>query len=48
MIGAAAGLGYGLVDIAPEAGGMATPRGAARLRTCLATGLACAVAAARC
>ena len=44
-IGAAAGLGYGLAT-RPEAGGMATPRGAARLKTCLATGLACALAAA--
>jgi DNA-binding winged helix-turn-helix (wHTH) protein len=45
MIGAAAGLGYGLTTHRP-AGGMATPRRAARLRTCLVTGIACAVAAA--
>jgi DNA-binding winged helix-turn-helix (wHTH) protein len=45
VMGAAAGLGYGLAT-RPEAGGMATPRGAARLGACLATGLVCAVAAA--
>lgn len=44
-IGAAAGLGYGLSTRRP-AGGLATPHGAARWRTCLATGLACAAAAA--
>ena len=45
VIGGAAGLGYGL-STHPRNGGMATPRGAARLRTCLATGLTCAAAAA--
>jgi len=45
LMGAAAGLGYGL-STHPRNGGMATPQGAARVRTCLATGLACAVAAA--
>jgi DNA-binding winged helix-turn-helix (wHTH) protein len=44
-IGAAAGVGYGLSTRRP-AGGMATPHGAARLRTCGATALACALAAA--
>jgi DNA-binding winged helix-turn-helix (wHTH) protein len=44
-VGAAAGLGYGLATH-PPAGGLATPRGAARLRACLATGLACGAAAA--
>jgi hypothetical protein len=44
VIGAAAGLGYGLLTSRPN-GGMATPRGTARLRVCLATGLACALAA---
>ena len=44
-MGAAAGLGYGL-STAREAGGMATPRGAARVVACLATGLSCALAAA--
>jgi hypothetical protein len=44
-MGAAAGLGYGLSTRRLN-GGMATPRGASRVRTCLATGLACAVAAA--
>ena len=44
-MGAAAGLGYGLSTRRPN-GGMATPRGASRVHTCLATGLACAVAAA--
>ena len=45
VMGGAAGLGYGL-STHPRNGGMATPRGASRVRTCLATGLACAVAAA--
>jgi hypothetical protein len=45
VIGAAAGLGYGL-STRRRAGGMAAPRGTARLRTCLATGVACAAAAA--
>lgn len=44
-MGAAAGLGYGLATPRPT-GGMATPRGAARLRACAATGLVCAAAAA--
>ena len=45
VIGAAAGLGYGLSTSRPN-GGMATPRGTSRARASLATGLACAVAAA--
>lgn len=45
VMGAAAGLGYGL-STHPRSGGMATPRGSSRARTCVATGLACAVAAA--
>jgi DNA-binding winged helix-turn-helix (wHTH) protein len=44
-VGAAAGLGYGL-STRRRAGGMAAPQGAARLRACVATGLACAFAAA--
>jgi hypothetical protein len=44
VLGAAAGLGYGLATHPPE-GGMATPRGAARLRAALFTALATAVAA---
>jgi DNA-binding winged helix-turn-helix (wHTH) protein len=43
-IGAAAGLGYGLSTRRPG-GGMATPRGDARLRVCGATAVACALAA---
>jgi DNA-binding winged helix-turn-helix (wHTH) protein len=45
VLGAAAGLGYALA--APRAeGGMAAPRGRARARAALATGLCCAAAAA--
>lgn len=44
-LGAAAGLGYGLAT-SHAAGGMATPRGAARARACAVTGLACAATAA--
>lgn len=44
LIGAAAGLGYGISTSRPN-GGMVTPRGRSRLRVSLATGLACAVAA---
>jgi DNA-binding winged helix-turn-helix (wHTH) protein len=44
VIGAAAGLGYGLSTRPPE-GGMATPRGLARLRTAALTGLFTAAAA---
>lgn len=44
LLGAAAGLGYGLATRRP--GGMATPRGRARLRAVAATGAACALAAA--
>jgi DNA-binding winged helix-turn-helix (wHTH) protein len=44
-MGASAGLGYG-VATRRDAGGMATPRGAARMRACIATGLACAATAA--
>jgi DNA-binding winged helix-turn-helix (wHTH) protein len=43
-LGAAAGLGYALATPRQE-GGMATPRGAERLRTAAATGVSCAVAA---
>jgi DNA-binding winged helix-turn-helix (wHTH) protein len=43
-LGAAAGLGYALATPRRE-GGMATPRGAARLRVAAATGLSCALAA---
>jgi DNA-binding winged helix-turn-helix (wHTH) protein len=45
VIGAAAGLGYGLSTSRPS-GGMATPRGTSRLGVSLATGIACALAAA--
>jgi len=45
VIGAAAGLGYGL-STSRSHGGMATPRGAARVGASLATGLACAALAA--
>jgi DNA-binding winged helix-turn-helix (wHTH) protein len=45
VIGAAAGLGYALSTPTRE-GGMATPRGAARIRVLLVTGAACALAAA--
>jgi hypothetical protein len=44
VLGAAAGLGYALATA--RAGGMATPRGWARGRAVLATGLCCALAAA--
>lgn len=44
VLGAAAGLGYALATAG--ASGMATPHGAARARAVLATGLACALAAA--
>ena len=44
VLGGAVGLGYGLATPTPE-GGMATPRGAARVRVALLTGLACALAA---
>jgi hypothetical protein len=43
-LGAAAGLGYALATPRQE-GGMATPRGAERLRAAAATGMSCAVAA---
>ena len=45
VVGAAAGLGYGL-STSRANGGMATPRGTSRVRVSLATGLACALAAA--
>ena len=45
VLGAAAGLGYALSTPTRE-GGMATPRGAARIRVLLITGAACALAAA--
>ena len=44
ILGAAAGLGYGL-STPRLGGGLAAPRGPARLRTAVATGLACAAAA---
>jgi DNA-binding winged helix-turn-helix (wHTH) protein len=44
-LGAAAGIGYAVSTSSMRGGGMATPRGAARGRTALITGLACAVAA---
>ena len=44
VLGGAVGLGYGLATSTPE-GGMATPRGLARVRVALLTGLACALAA---
>ncbi len=43
-LGAAAGLGYALATPRPE-GGMASPRGVARFRAALITGLACAIGA---
>jgi hypothetical protein len=43
VLGAAAGAGYALAT-PTEAGGMATPRGRARARVALVTGLACALA----
>jgi DNA-binding winged helix-turn-helix (wHTH) protein len=45
VVGAAAGLAYGLATPRPT-GGMATPHGARRLLAAAATGLACALAAA--
>jgi DNA-binding winged helix-turn-helix (wHTH) protein len=42
-LGAAAGLGYALATPRPE-GGMATPRGRARLVTAVVTGMSCALA----
>jgi DNA-binding winged helix-turn-helix (wHTH) protein len=45
VLGGAAGLGYALTTKQPE-GGMAAPRGGARARVVLTTGLACAAAAA--
>ena len=45
VIGAAAGLGYGL-STRRAAGGMAAPRGWSRVRSCLVTGATCAMAAA--
>jgi len=44
-LGAAAGLGYALTTPRPGGGGMATPRGAARIRTAFVTGFCCALAA---
>ncbi len=44
VLGAAAGLGYGLATARLPGGGLAAPRGAARLGTALATGAACALA----
>jgi hypothetical protein len=45
VIGGAAGLGYALSTPRPGGGGMASPRGAARLRTAALTGACCAAAA---
>jgi DNA-binding winged helix-turn-helix (wHTH) protein len=45
VIGAAAGLGYGLSTARIAGGGLAAPRGGARARTALVTGAACAIAA---
>jgi DNA-binding winged helix-turn-helix (wHTH) protein len=44
VIGAAAGLGYALGAPRPREGGMASPRGAQRLRAVLTGGLLCALA----
>jgi len=44
VIGGAAGLGYALSTPRPGGGGMATPRGAGRLRAALVTGVCCAAA----
>jgi hypothetical protein len=44
-LGGAAGLGYALATPRPGGGGMATPRGAARVLTAAVTGLCCAAAA---
>ena len=44
VLGAAAGLGYALSTAPLPGGGLAGPRGSARVRTALVTGLACAVA----
>jgi DNA-binding winged helix-turn-helix (wHTH) protein len=46
VIGLAAGIGYASSTRTPHGGGMATPRGLARLRAALATGLCCAIAGA--
>lgn len=45
VLGAAAGVGYAVSTSPLPGGGLAGPRGGARLRTALATGGACAVAA---
>jgi DNA-binding winged helix-turn-helix (wHTH) protein len=45
ILGAAAGLGYALSTSGLAGGGLATPRGGARLRTVAVTGAMCAVAA---
>jgi len=44
LMGGAAGLGYALSTPRPGGGGMATPRGGARVRAVLVTGLCCAAA----
>jgi DNA-binding winged helix-turn-helix (wHTH) protein len=44
LLGAAAGAGYAMATPRPAGGGLATPRGTARLVTSLVTGLACAAA----
>lgn len=45
LLGAFAGLGYGLSTSPLPGGGLAGPRGRARVRTAVVTGVACAVAA---
>jgi DNA-binding winged helix-turn-helix (wHTH) protein len=45
VLGAAAGLGYALSTSGLPGGGLATPRGAARVRTALVTGATCGAAA---
>lgn len=46
VLGAAAGFGYALSTPRPHGGGMATPRGLARVGAALVTGVACAIAGA--
>jgi hypothetical protein len=44
VLGAAAGFGYALSTPRPQGGGMATPRGPARLAAAITCGVCCAVA----
>ena len=46
IVGLAAGIGYGWSTPTPRGGGMATPRGKARLATAVVTALCCAAAGA--